>query len=880
MEKESHAQRKKKKKNEGEGSEQGGSPHDASNSDGNNLDEGLPENEATDSQDEMSDLEDLPEYERELILAKRHEEHMIKEHRRILLKKVKPQPQVEKTDQDDDANYVVQGGKSVTTVAGSKAALGKAKKKVASALMDKANVSGRSTKEGATAEKKKNKQSSKTGRGGTTASSAMERDLHRNESCDEIRKGKDSSLSPIQEKEATKWGENEKSDYQADRVKSGTEGDGVKGKALTKVYSDTADSSVSDYSSHKKKSVKKGKKKKERDLHTKEGVIKHFDVTTSEERNDLYSNEKGEKREDWNRRKKVLKKGSHLYERKKAPSDKSSFSDDSRDSRYSHYSRSSLGSRRIRVREKKAREGHTQSRSDTKDHHEGKKLFEDSKDGSEDYGAGKGEQFAKETITPERLIQLYKEEKKIKLEVYKYITYEIITYFQLKKTFLLDMSEHVNFPYHVIGHLVKVNDANLLVKLSSEDRIKNDAVGSSGVGSKPLGGTADGVKNAPTEQRRKAKEINAPNEEVSNTTTDEQAIQKNKKNIYFITNVIKSENYFCIDRHTNVKFELAHLENIENVNFFSRMKNQMVKNKKIYINEVTSPDNSSLLQGGSTFLCDLNNICDQKFSVDEYNCIKLFSIDLEVLKNFHQFLREKIEDLKNFRYTERQIEHLVEMKKKQSFHEIFSNKKSLDALPISRVTVQREICSIQREIDTLNYSKRKTNPRDLHALSQLEQQIDALTRKKDILKGQLQKARTNLAPNKNTETVHHERDKNISKVKPLKNYRSGPRMEELPHKLLGVEERKGISQLANYIHEEKKSFINFLTGKFVDLPLHVHNKIVSHFLLGCLQKEQEYLDNPPEDSSDDESGEDYHLFGVNIAGRVTPFEELKQKNFN
>ncbi|ANQ11017.1 Uncharacterized protein PCOAH_00054270 [Plasmodium coatneyi] len=849
MEKENRSEKKKRNKDAqgSEESEQGVGPHSASSYDESGFYQDPPDNDASDSQDEMSDLEDLPEYERELILAKRHEEHMIKEHRRILLKKVKPQSQVEKTDQDDDSNYVVQGGKSVTTATGGKAALGKTKKKVAPPSTDKADISGRSTKEGTTAEKKKNKQSSKVGGGGTAASSAVEGDLHGNDSYDDIKKGKDSSLSRMQEKEATKRGENEKLGYQTDRVK---------GRRLNKLYSETGESSPSDYSSHKKKNVKKEKKKKESTLHTQDGVSKHFDVTTSDGGNELYTNDRGEKREDWNRRKKVMKKGSHVYEGKQRPGHGSSDSGDSR------YSRDSL----------------TRSRSATKDNHQGKRLFEDSKDGSDDHG---GELFAKETMTPERLIQIYKEEKKIKLEVYKYMTYEIITYFQLKKTFLLDMSEHINFAYHVIGHLVKVNDANHLVRVATGERMKNDPMGN------PPGG-----KNVPTEQRRKAKEVNAPNEEATNATTDEQTIQKNKKNIFFITNVVKSENYFCIDRHTNVKLEIAHLENIENVYFFSRMKNQMVKNRKLHTSELTTHDNWCVPHGGSTFLCDLNNISDQKFSVDEYNCIKLFSIDVDVLKNFHHFLREKIEDLKNFRYTERQIEDLVEMKKKQSFHEIFSNKKSLDAVPISRITVQREICSIQREIDTLNYAKKKTNPRDLHALSQLAQQIDALTRKKDILKGQLQKARSktnngtadwliaNLAPNKTTEGAHHERDKTISKEKPLRTYRSAPLMEEPPNKLLGVEERRGISQLANYIHEEKKSFTNSLTGKFVDLPLEVHNKIVTHFLLGCLERDQVYLDNPPEDSSDDEAGEDYHLFGVNIASRVTPFEELKQKNFN
>ncbi|CAG9472327.1 unnamed protein product [Plasmodium vivax] len=873
MEKGSRAQKKKKKKDEGrgsEGSEQGGGPHSASScgesepkeGSPNQVDEGLPqEDDASDSQDQMSDLEDLPEYERELILAKRHEEHMIKEHRRILLKKLKPQSQVERTaDQDDDANQVVQGGK---------AALVKGKKKVAPPQVDKADMLSRPTKEGVTAGKKQNKQSSKIGRGGTTASSAVERDLHSNDSHDEFRKGKDSSQSQMQEREATKRGENEPIDYQTGRLKSGPKGDGVKGRRLSKVGSETAESSPSEDSFRRKKSVK-NKVKKKKTLHTQGGVSKKIDATTSDERNELYPNDRGEKREDWSKRKKVLRKGSHVHEGKEALRRRHSDYDDSGGSGGSVSSRDSHSSCDSRVSrpprgERKTRETRTRSRSATKDHHQGKRLFEDSRDASDHHyhlGEGKGDPFAKETQTPERLIQIYKEEKKIKLDVYKYMTYEIITYFQLKKTFLLDMSEHVNFAYHIIGHLVKVNDVGLLVGLAGGEGTKNDPIGSDPVGGNPVGSNIVGSNPVGSNSMgSNPSELPPPNSQT---------------NIFFITNVVKSESYFCIDRHTNVKFQVAHLESMLSPHFFPRLKSQMIKNKKLQINELTSQDSSSSPPlphgGGGTFLCELNNISDQRFSVDEYNCIKLFAVDIQVLKKFHQFLREKIEDLKNFRYTERQIQDLVEMKKKQSFHEIFTNRKSLDAVPISRITVQREICSIQREIDTLNYAKRRTNPGDLQALSQLGHQIDALTRKKDILKGQLQRARTNLTRSKTAEAA--------PKEKPLRSYGSAPLLEQLPHKSLGVEERRGVSQLANYIHEEKKSFANFVTGKFADLPLDVHNKIVSHFLLGCLQRDQAYVDNPPADSSGEESGEDFHLFGVNIANRVTPFEELKRKSFN
>lgn len=49
----------------------------------NNMDESL---EEYDEENYTSELDDLPEYERELILAKRHEEYMKKKHRRMLLK--------------------------------------------------------------------------------------------------------------------------------------------------------------------------------------------------------------------------------------------------------------------------------------------------------------------------------------------------------------------------------------------------------------------------------------------------------------------------------------------------------------------------------------------------------------------------------------------------------------------------------------------------------------------------------------------------------------------------------------------------------------------------------------------------------------------------
>lgn len=275
------------------------------------------------------------------------------------------------------------------------------------------------------------------------------------------------------------------------------------------------------------------------------------------------------------------------------------------------------------------------------------------------------------------------------------MTYDIITYFQLKKTFLLDMCEHVHFSYHVIGHMIKIIDISKLNKVTNQD-----------------------VQNT-----NNKKKIDTANE--------------NKKKIFFITNVIKSEPYFSTDRNTNIKFEVAHLENLAHSKFFKKIKNIMYQNKKISMDEIKSNEYYE------TYICDMNNISDQKFTIDEYNHIKLFSIDLDVLKTFHLFLKEKNEDLKNFRYTEKQLQDLFEKKKQKSFYEIYTNNKSIDNLPITRITVQREICSIQREIDKLNFDKKKTNVNDTYTLSKLNNQINELTKKINILRGNLDKARSN-----------------------------------------------------------------------------------------------------------------------------------------
>lgn len=69
--------------------------YDDHNSDLNNSNFGSNDN------DYSSDLENLPEYERELILAKRHEEYMKKKHRKILLKKINIDNKIEKNESDN-----------------------------------------------------------------------------------------------------------------------------------------------------------------------------------------------------------------------------------------------------------------------------------------------------------------------------------------------------------------------------------------------------------------------------------------------------------------------------------------------------------------------------------------------------------------------------------------------------------------------------------------------------------------------------------------------------------------------------------------------------------------------------------------------------------
>ncbi|VWU53310.1 conserved protein, unknown function, partial [Hepatocystis sp. ex Piliocolobus tephrosceles] len=234
----------------------------------------------------------------------------------------------------------------------------------------------------------------------------------------------------------------------------------------------------------------------------------------------------------------------------------------------------------------------TQTRNDLKSYYSFPYNDKASRTASNDYSSlHKSNDFTKQNsvtlhnkqnTTPERLIHLYKEEKKKKLNMYTYMTYEIITYFQLKKTFLLDMSEHINFAYYAIGHIIKVNDLSRLINILTV--IKNE-------------------------------EKNKKNSTISNNVDD--PILNEKKNrtkqIFFIINIIKCERYVCTDRYTNIKFEIVPFEKVTDLKIFKRLKNNMIKNKKITIDELDKKKNLV------TYICDLNNILDDKLTVDEYN---------------------------------------------------------------------------------------------------------------------------------------------------------------------------------------------------------------------------------------------------------------------
>ncbi|CAD2113956.1 conserved Plasmodium protein, unknown function [Plasmodium vinckei] len=781
---------------------------DENNSDLNNSSFGSNDN------DYSSDLEDLPEYERELILAKRHEEYMKKKHRKILLKKVNIDNKIEKNESDNNIS-----NKKTTQ---------KKSKKKSTETSTKYNIA--STPIGSN--KAQNVDTTKKDR--DTKDDKEESDYSENDEDSEAnikRKLKKKQTSPLVsnkdkgKKKLKNLGKEEKKADSKNKHKSWT------GKNYTT-------SSYESSPTYSDKSYRKKKSRKDNNApivseHNKKKLARNnnYNISSQDEsKTDKYIGDEktkiksklgkshtinddkcgdsnkilNDKEED------LLKKNKKKKQVRDTSEEMATLFDKKKDDRSHEYISSGKGG---------------QIKSSTKyPNDQDKNLFNNLKKKKKNELFDKSESPVKDPETPERLIQLYKEEKKIKLDIYKYMTYEIINYFQLKKTFLLDMSEHINFPYYVIGHVVKIDDLPKLINVSDYAKNKNYS---------------------------------------NNNIT---SAEKNK-NIFFIKNVIKCDSYFCIDRYTNVKFEISHLDNLKNINFFKKIKKLMNKNKKIEASELDNIENSNI---DSTYICDINNISDEKLTIDEYNHLKLLSINTEILQNFNIFLKEKIEDLKNFHYTEKQIQDLVEMKKKKSFYEIFQNNKTIDALPISRIVVQREICSLLREIDTLNYSKKKIN--DIYMISKINRQIDDLTKKKDILREQLEKTRNTLASMKSQESISYETGKTIPQKKFTKPYYNSGLSDDHFKKIIG-DEKKNIADMANHINDEKRNFNSHITNKIVDLPMDSHNKIMYHFLHGSLQSSEELFNDSLK------IHDEYDFFGVNMDKYVTSFDILK-KNMN
>ncbi|SOV80693.1 conserved Plasmodium protein, unknown function [Plasmodium reichenowi] len=788
----------------------------------NHMDESL---EEYDEENYTSELDDLPEYERELILAKRHEEYMKKKHRRMLLKNLH-------IDEKSKGNIHDDTNKSVETSNKRKGKLNNKKLKLKKKLYE--------SDEGEEEE---------------------ENDKNDDDPYDKTyQSDEDRKKSDNKKKEQSKKIKEDNESYNIDSIsyvkyKKGKikilEDDDEKNHEDEKKKTDIIDHvSVTDDDSYTDSSYKNKKKSK-----YKKGETNQTDKTSKKNKNDKTSKKnKNDKTNKKNKNDKTNKTNVSIKTKKH----REDYSDDSMDDYHStssygnekssdvHYNKkekkiqlkviseeshldntknkTGKGLNKILIEKKKKKNDLHIVDSVHKNKEDGEHAITDIFEKNEKINKDKEFELPQ---TPERLIHLYKEEKKIKMDIYNYMTYDIITYFQLKKTFLLDMCEHVHFSYHVIGHMIKIIDISKLNKVTNQD-----------------------VQNT-----NNKKKIDTANE--------------NKKKIFFITNVIKSEPYFSTDRNTNIKFEVAHLENLAHSKFFKKIKNIMYQNKKISIDEIKSNEYYE------TYICDMNNISDQKFTIDEYNHIKLFSIDLDVLKTFHLFLKEKNEDLKNFRYTEKQLQDLFEKKKQKSFYEIYTNNKSIDNLPITRITVQREICSIQREIDKLNFDKKKTNANDTYTLSKLNNQINELTKKINILRGNLDKARKNHAAMKSNDQFAQE--KNVIKEKSRTNIKSTLK-DDATNKFLGVKEMD-ISYFSKQIYDEKTNFNNMLSSKFINLPLDVHHKVVHHFLLGTIQNNDAvFYDDPSHKIKKELDAEIDKLLGLHVNRHITLFDDIK-KNY-
>ncbi|SOV16904.1 conserved Plasmodium protein, unknown function [Plasmodium sp. gorilla clade G2] len=757
----------------------------------NNMDESL---EEYDEENYTSELDDLPEYERELILAKRHEEYMKKKHRRMLLKNLH-------IDQKSKGNIHDDTNKSVDT----------------------------------SNQKKKGKLNNKKLKLKKKLSESDE-----GEEKEEKEENDDDQYDNIYQSDEEQKKDNKKKKSQSKKIKGDNESYNIDSISYVK------------YKKGKIKILEDDDEKNHEDEKKKNHITDDVSVTDHSYTDSSYKNKKKSKyKKDDTYKKDKTNKKDETDVSIKTKKHREDYSDDYHST--SSYENEKSSDVHYNKKEKKlhlkviSEESHLDNNKNKTGKSLNKILNENKKKKKDIHIIDSGVDEKKDVITnifeknekinkdkeldapqtPERLVHLYKEEKKIKMDIYNYMTYDIITYFQLKKTFLLDMCEHVHFSYHVIGHMIKIIDTSKLNKVTDED-----------------------IQNT-----NNKKKIDIENE--------------NKKKIFFITNVIKSEPYFSTDRNTNIKFEVAHLENLAHSKFFKKIKNIMYQNKKISMDELKSNEYYE------TYICDMNNISDQKFNIDEYNHIKLFSIDLEILKMFHLFIKEKNEDLKNFRYTEKQLQDLFEKKKQKSFYEIYTNNKSIDNLPITRITVQREICSIQREIDKLNFDKKKTNTNDTYTLSKLNNQISELTKKITILRGNLDKARKNHAAMKSNE--HFAQEKNVIKEKSKTNIKSALK-DDITNKFLGVDEMD-ISYFSKQIYDEKTKFNNMLSSKFINLPLDVHHKVVHHFLLGTIQNNDAvFYDDPSHKIKKELDAEVDKLLGLHVNRHITLFDDIK-KNY-
>lgn len=288
------------------------------------------------------------------------------------------------------------------------------------------------------------------------------------------------------------------------------------------------------------------------------------------------------------------------------------------------------------------------------------------------------------------------------------------------------------------------------------------------------------------------------------------------------------------------------------------------------------------------YICNMNDISDENISIDEYNYIKLFLGDVELLKEFSLFIREKTEDLKKFHYTEKQIQELVERKKRKNLNELFMNNKNIESLSVSRATIQNEICSLLREIDTLNYSKRHIKE-DKKSLKVVDAQIEQLTKRIEKFRHLLEQSRKNDLSAQRISSYpkvkgkdelegrykFNEKKKDFIIEKMESDYMlQVSREKDLQAKRIANEEKK-IAQLSNHINAENKKFHNSLSKKLNTVPFEAHHAICKHFLLTGLEQDPVALCN------DQVEKKEYSLeiFGIPLNDYITTLDEVKKQYY-